>query len=97
MNGKYGTEASLKHHPANMLAPFFLATLRNSRVSLVFPDPASPEMKMVLPFPSEAEFRNDSSSLSSFSLPVKAGSDKTLSVNLVTPGIYWVTFIVRSF
>jgi len=74
--------ASLKHQPDRIFAPLFFARARNSLTSLVFPTPASPKIKTVVPFPLKAESKCcRSCSISEF-LPTKAGSAGNPGFNL---------------
>ena len=74
MNGKYGNEALLRHHPDKILALFFFVIFRNSIMSLVFPLPASPDISTVDPLPLHAKSRKLSNLASSCCLPANAGS-----------------------
>jgi hypothetical protein len=75
MNGKYGNEALLRHHPDNILTSFFFVIFRNSLMSLVFPLPASPDINTVDPLPLHAKSNIIPNLASSCCLPANAGSD----------------------
>jgi len=80
-NGKYGIVVSLRHQPDSTVILLCFVHFRNSLVSLVFPVPASPEIKIVFPLPLMACFRWCSSFASSCSLPTNFGSVKILDCN----------------
>lgn len=67
---------SLRHQPVKTVTCFFLAIFKNSVESLVFPAPASPEIKTVTPFPDKAASKHRFNSSSSFFLPTRIGSAK---------------------
>jgi hypothetical protein len=81
--GKKGTAALLRHHPDKTEAPCFWAKFKNSLESLVFPHPASPEMKIVLPFPFFTSEKHSSNFLSSSVLPTSLGSVKLIFEALI--------------